>query len=139
MVFRSALISTPRLCVFLEELRLHSADPSLRDLFPLYGAARWQILWHLSLPSALPFFLAGLRVAGGLALMGAVVAEFVAGAGGAGSGLGFRILEISYQQRIWFAALALISTAGIAIFACLDALQHVMLRHWHESAMKTES
>ena len=121
-------------------LGLNSADRNLRDLFQLYGATRWQILWLLRLPSALPFFLAGLRVAGGLALIGAVVAEFVAGAGGTGSGLAFRILEASYQLRIprMFAALALISAAGIAIFALLGAVQHVLLRHWHESAMKAE-
>ena len=122
-------------------LGLNSADRNLRDLFRLYGATRWQTLLLLRLPSALPFFLAGLRVAGGLALIGAVVAEFVAGAGGTGSGLAFRILEASYQLRIprMFAALALVSAAGIAIFALLGAVQHLLLRHWHESALKTES
>jgi NitT/TauT family transport system permease protein len=90
----------------------------------------------LRLPSALPFFLAGLRVAGGLSLIGAVVAEFVAGAGGTGSGLAFRILEAGYQLRIprMFAALALISALGIAIFAALGLAQHLLLRRWHESA-----
>jgi len=121
-------------------LGLNSADRNLRDLFRLYGATRWQTLLFLRLPSALPFFLAGLRVAGGLALIGAVVAEFVAGAGGTGSGLAFRILEASYQLRIprMFAALALVSAAGIAIFALLGALQHLLLRHWHDSALKAE-
>ncbi|HYF08706.1 MAG TPA: ABC transporter permease [Acetobacteraceae bacterium] len=121
-------------------LGLNSADANLRDLFRLYGATRWQTLLFLRLPSALPFFLAGLRVAGGLALIGAVVAEFVAGAGGTGSGLAFRILEASYQLRIprMFAALALISAAGIAIFALLGGLQHLLLRHWHESALRAE-
>lgn len=116
-------------------LGLNSADRNLRDLFRLYNATRWQTLLLLRIPSALPFFLAGLRVAGGLALIGAVVAEFVAGAGGTGSGLAFRILEASYQLRIprMFAALALISATGIAIFALLGALQHLALRHWHES------
>ena len=122
-------------------LGLNSAERNLRDLFRLYGATRWQTLVLLRLPSALPFFLAGLRVAGGLALIGAVVAEFVAGAGGTGSGLAFRILEASYQLRIprMFAALALISAAGIAIFALLGALQHLLLRHWHESATRAET
>ena len=121
-------------------LGLNSADRNLTDLFRLYGATRWQTLLFLRLPSALPFFLAGLRVAGGLALIGAVVAEFVAGAGGTGSGLAFRILEASYQLRIprMFAALALVSAAGIAIFALLGALQHLLLRHWHESAISAE-
>ncbi|WP_207537977.1 ABC transporter permease [Sabulicella rubraurantiaca] len=116
-------------------LGLNSADPNLRDLFRLHGATRWQTLRLLRLPSALPFFLAGLRVAGGLALIGAVVAEFVAGAGGAGSGLAFRILEAGYQLRIprMFAALALISVAGILIFAALGWVQRRALRRWGTS------
>jgi len=121
-------------------LGLNSADRNLLELFRLYGATRWQVLWLLRLPSALPFFLAGLRVAGGLALIGAVVAEFVAGAGGTGSGLAFRILEAGYQLKIprMFAALALISACGIAIFALLGLVQHLLLRHWHESALRPE-
>ncbi|MDI3308175.1 MAG: ABC transporter permease [Acetobacteraceae bacterium] len=121
-------------------LGLNSADRNLLELFRLYGATRWQVLWLLRLPSALPFFLAGLRVAGGLALIGAVVAEFVAGAGGTGSGLAFRILEAGYQLKIprMFAALALISACGIAIFAVLGLVQHLLLQHWHESALRPE-
>ena len=121
-------------------LGLNSADRTHLELFRLYGATRWQTLWLLRLPGALPFFLAGLRVAGGLALIGAVVAEFVAGAGGTGSGLAFRILEAGYQLKIprMFAALALISVAGIGIFAVLGLLQHLLLRRWHESALRPE-
>ena len=122
-------------------LGLNSADRNLVELFQLYGATRWQTLWLLRLPSALPYFLAGLRVAGGLALIGAVVAEFVAGAGGTGSGLAFRILEAGYQLKVprMFAALALISACGIAIFALLGGLQHVLLRRWHASSMRHEN
>lgn len=121
-------------------LGLNSADRNLVDLFRLYGATRWQTLMLLRLPAALPFFLAGLRVAGGLALIGAVVAEFVAGAGGTGSGLAWRILEAGFQLKIprMFAALALISACGIAIFAALGLLQHLLLRRWHESALRPE-
>ena len=121
-------------------LGLNSADRNLRELFQLYGATRWQTLRLLRLPGALPYFLAGLRVAGGLALIGAVVAEFVAGAGGTGSGLAFRILEAGYQLKIprMFAALALISALGIGIFAALGLLQHLLLRRWHESAARAE-
>ncbi len=121
-------------------LGLNSADRNLVELFQLYGASRWQTLWLLRLPSALPYFLAGLRVAGGLALIGAVVAEFVAGAGGTGSGLAFRILEAGYQLKVprMFAALALISACGIAIFALLGLLQHLLLRRWHESTLENE-
>ena len=121
-------------------LGLNSADRNLVELFRLYGASRWQTLWMLRLPCALPYFLAGLRVAGGLALIGAVVAEFVAGAGGTGSGLAFRILEAGYQLKVprMFAALALISACGIAIFALLGLVQHLLLRRWHESAINPE-
>lgn len=116
---------------------LRSADHNLLDLFRLYRATRWQVLWRLLLPSALPYFLAGLRISGGLALIGAIVAEFVAGTGGNASGLAFRILEAGYQLQIprMFAALALISATGVAIFLLLTLLSHLLLRRWHESAM----
>ncbi len=115
---------------------LNSADPNLVDLFRLYRANRWQTLWRLRLPSALPYFLAGLRISGGLALIGAIVAEFVAGTGGSASGLAWRIMESGYQLQIprMFAALALISATGIAIFMALTLLSHLLLRHWHDSA-----
>jgi NitT/TauT family transport system permease protein len=121
-------------------LGLNSADRNLGELFRLYGASRWQTLRYLRLPSALPYFLAGVRISGGLALIGAVVAEFVAGAGGRESGLAYRILESGYRLDIprMFAALTLISVAGIAIYALLAGLSHLALRHWHESALARE-
>jgi NitT/TauT family transport system permease protein len=117
---------------------LNSADHNLVDLFRLYRASRWQVLTRLRLPSAMPFFLAGLRISGGLALIGAIVAEFVAGTGGRASGLAYRILESGYQLQIprMFAALVLVSGTGIAIFMALSLVSHLMLRSWHESAMK---
>ena len=121
-------------------LGLKSADHNLRDLFQIYGATRWQRLRYLQLPSALPYFLGGLRIAGGLALIGAVVAEFVAGTGGIGSGLAFIILEAGYRLNIprMFAALILIACTGVIIFAILSLLSHLLLRNWHESAVKQE-
>ena len=121
-------------------LGLNSADHNLRDLFRIYGATRWQRLRHLQLPSALPYFLGGLRIAGGLSLIGAVVAEYVAGTGGLKSGLAFRILEAGYRLNIprMFAALILIAAAGVIIFAGLSFLSHMALRKWHESAIKRE-
>ncbi len=121
-------------------LGLNSADHNLQDLFTLYGASRWQVLRLLRLPAAMPYFLGGLRIAGGLALIGAVVAEFTAGTAGSGSGLAFRILEAGYRLNIprMFAAVVLISFTGILIFAALTLLQHLMLRRWHESAVKRE-
>jgi NitT/TauT family transport system permease protein len=121
-------------------LGLNSADRNLIALFKIYGASRWQVLYRLRLPSATPYFLAGLRISGGLSLIGAVVAEFVAGAGGRESGLAYRILEAGYRLDVprMFAALFLISAAGIAIYLLLSALSHLVLRHWHESAVRAE-
>ena len=122
-------------------LGLNSADHNLVDLFQLYGASRWQTLRYLRLPAALPYFLGGLRISGGLSLIGAVVAEFVAGSGGRASGLAFRILEASYQLKMprMFAALVLVSASGIAIFLVLSLVSHLLLRHWHESAARREN
>ncbi len=121
-------------------LGLRSVDRNLLDLFDLYGASRLRTLIELRLPAALPYFLGGLRISGGLALIGAVVAEFVAGSGGRASGLAYRILESGYQLKIprMFAALVLISVAGIAIYLLLSLLSHLLLRRWHESALSEE-
>jgi len=119
---------------------LNSADRNLLALFRLYGASPGQTLLYLRLPTALPYFLAGLRISGGLALIGAVVAEFVAGTGGAETGLAFRILEAGYRLAIprLFAALFLLSLTGIVIYLLLDWLSRRVLRHWHESAAAAE-
>jgi NitT/TauT family transport system permease protein len=115
---------------------LNAADRNLVDLFRLYGASRLQTLLRLRLPASLPSFFAGLRVSGGLALIGAVVAEFVAGTGGSASGLAYVILESGYRLQIpkMFAALALISAVGIVIFALLGLAAQLALRRWHETA-----
>jgi len=119
-------------------LGLLSADRNLRDLYRLYGASRWQTLIHLQLPAAMPYFLGGLRISGGLALIGAVVAEFVAGTSGFGSGLATRIIEAGYQLKIprLFAALGLISATGVAIYIVLAIVSNLILGRWHESAME---
>jgi NitT/TauT family transport system permease protein len=121
-------------------LGLASVDRNLVDLFTLYGASRGQVLLHLRLPAALPAMLAGVRIAGGLSLIGAVVAEIAAGSAGAGSGLAFRIAESGYRLMIprMFAALLLLSLAGIAIFFLLSLLSHAVLHRWHESALARE-
>ena len=122
-------------------LGLNSADHNLINLFQLYGASRWQVLWHLRLPAAMPYFLGGLKIAGGLALIGAIVAEFAAGTAGTESGLAYRILEAGYRLNIprMFASLILISLTGIVIFLFFTFLSHMVLRKWHESAMKREN
>ncbi|RWF79620.1 MAG: ABC transporter permease [Mesorhizobium sp.] len=121
-------------------LGLNSVDRNLRDMFRLNGATRWQQLRYLRLPAAMPYFLGGLKIAGGLSLIGAVVAEFVAGATGQSSGLASRIIEAGYRLNAprLFAALILISFTGILIFLVLSLISHLILRRWHESALKQE-
>ena len=133
-------------------LGLQSVDRNLLELFRLYGMplrqgplarfrARLKALWVLRRPAALPAFLAGLRVAGGLSLIGAVVAEMAAGSAGAGSGLAYRIIESQYRLNIprLFAALVLLAATGIVLFLLLSALTHLLLRRWHESALDREA
>jgi NitT/TauT family transport system permease protein len=121
-------------------LGLDSVDRNLVDLFRLYGASRWQVLWRLKLPAATPYILGGVRIAGGLSLIGAVVAEIAAGTAGAGSGLAYRIAEAGYRLNMarMFAALVLLSATGVVIFATLSLFAHLMLRRWHESAIAPE-
>ncbi len=120
---------------------LRSTDHNLLNLFELYGASQWQTLIRLKLPSALPYFLAGLRIAGGLSLIAAIVAEFAAGSSGAGSGLAFRLLEAGFRLNIprMFAALVLLSVTGVLIFLATSAISFIFLRKWHESAMRREN
>ena len=122
-------------------LGLNSVDRNLAGLFQLYGASRMQTLAYLKLPSALPFILGGLRIAGGLSLIGAVVAEIAAGSAGAGSGLAYRIAESGYRLDIpkMFAALLLLSAAGIVIYGLLALISHLVLQRWHESALGKEN
>ena len=121
-------------------LGLNSVDRNLGDLFELYGASRLAVLVRLKLPSALPYMLGGLKIAGGLSLIGAVVAEIAAGSAGAGSGLAYRIAEAGYRLDIprMFAALILLSAAGVVIFFALSAVSYLLLRRWHESALSPE-
>ena len=120
---------------------LKSADHNLQDLFTIYGASGWQRLRLLSAPSALPYFLSGLKIAGGLALIGAVVAEFVIGRAGTGLGLASTLLEASYRFNFGrlYASLVLISLMGIVIFALMSLISYLALFRWHESALKRES
>jgi NitT/TauT family transport system permease protein len=119
---------------------IRSADHNLRDMFSLYKATPWQRLRYLLAPSALPYFMASLKIAGGLALIGAVVAEFVAGSAGQNTGLASRILESSFRNEIpkMFAALFLVSLLGIVIFLATALLSKMVLGKWHESEIKRE-
>ena len=121
-------------------LGLASTDHNLVDLFDIYRAPWWKKLLLLKAPSALPYFFSGLRIAGGLALIGAIVAELAAGAAGQGTGLAFRIVEAGFRLNIprMFAALALISATGIAIYGLFTLLSNLALGRWHESAGRRE-
>jgi NitT/TauT family transport system permease protein len=121
-------------------LGLRSVNPGLVNLFKLNHATRWQMLRRLRVPSALPYFFGGLRISSGLALIGAVVAEFVAGTGGSGAGLAYQILQAGFQLNIprMFAALLLLSLSGIVIFFALSFASYLLLRRWHESALAGE-
>ncbi len=120
---------------------LKSTDHNLLNLFELYGASRWQTLAYLKIPNALPFFLAGLKIAGGLALIAAVVAEFAAGTAGGNAGLAFRLLESQFRLNIprLFAALVLLSLTGVLIYAATSLISYLLLRKWHESAVRREN
>ena len=121
-------------------LGLKSIEPNLHSFFLMNRASRWQILMRLRIPSALPYFMGGLRISSGLALIGAVVAEFVAGTGGQGSGLAYQILQAGFQLKIprMFAALLLISLTGVMLFALMAWLSRVVLGDWHESELQAE-
>jgi NitT/TauT family transport system permease protein len=116
-------------------LGLRSVDPDLLSYFRLQRASRAQTLLRLRIPSALPYFFGGLRISSGLALIGAVVAEFVAGTGGAGAGLAYQIMQAGFQLNIprMFAALLLISLTGMALFAAMAWLSRAALGSWHSS------
>jgi NitT/TauT family transport system permease protein len=121
-------------------LGLRSTDHNLRNLMQLYGASRWRVLTEIQFPNAMPYILAGMKISGGLSLIGAVVAEFVAGSG-TSTGLAWRIIEAGNRLDIprMFAALGLLSFLGIAIFGVLSAVEYLLLRHWHESAVRREN
>jgi NitT/TauT family transport system permease protein len=118
-------------------LGLRSVDPGLADLFRMSRATRWQSLLRLRVPSALPYFFAGLRIASGLALIGAVVAEFVAGTGGQGAGLAYQILMAGIQLNVprLFAALVLITLAGVVLYLAVSGVSRAALARWHESEL----
>lgn len=118
-------------------LGLRSVDPDLQAYFRLQRASRWQVLMRLRIPSALPYFFGGLRISSGLALIGAVVAEFVAGTGGSGAGLAYQILQAGFQLDIalMFAALLLISLTGVALFVLMAWLSRLALGSWHASEL----
>jgi NitT/TauT family transport system permease protein len=116
---------------------LRSTDRGHVDLFNLYGATRWQKLRLLFAPAALPYFLAGLRISANLALVGAIVGEFVIGPATERPGLATTILasQLRLDTPMMFAALAVVSLTGLAIYFFVQVLSYLLLRGWHETTL----
>jgi NitT/TauT family transport system permease protein len=121
-------------------LGLRSTDKYLLDLMRLYNASSWKTLLTVRLPYAMPYFLGGVKISSGLALVGSVVAEFVAGTGGAQSGIAYQILMASYNLQVprMFAALIMTAGLGITLFIIVNFVSDLMLRRWHESAIPND-
>ena len=104
-------------------------DPNLKRLFALYGIPPWKSFWHFELPSALPLILNGVRISGGLALVGAIGAEFVVGSGGQELGLAYKLLMAAYNQETakLFAALFVVSGFGLTIHFLLAFIERTAL------------
>jgi NitT/TauT family transport system permease protein len=115
---------------------LRAVDPRLKDLFRLYGASRLDTLLKLDLPFALPSMATGLRVASGLAVIGAIVGEFVAGFAEGHAGLGITVLAAYRQLRtdLLFAAVMLASLLGLALFAAVNVASRIVLRRFRTPA-----
>ncbi len=118
---------------------LKDVDRDRADTVRLYTNSRWKMLVLLQMPSAMPGFFAGLKIGGGLALVGAVVAEFAAGSAGANAGLAFRLLEAQNKLNTprLFAALVLLALLGAAIFLTISAIDRIALRHWYAARAAT--
>jgi NitT/TauT family transport system permease protein len=118
---------------------LRSVDQPLRDVFTLYQASRWQTIRKLTLPFALPSMLTGWKIAAAQVVVGAIVGEYMAGAGGGSEGgLGLIIAESSarLETPYLFAAAFLSAFLGITIFAVVSAIEYFALRSWHPSFQK---
>ena len=114
---------------------LKSTERNHLDLMKLYRANKYQLLRYVVLPNALPYFLSGLKISTGLALIGAIVGEFVIGPISGHSGLAYRIIESGYQLEIpkMFASVVLISITGILLFNLIRLISYLILRSWHSS------
>ncbi|UOQ46601.1 ABC transporter permease [Gracilibacillus caseinilyticus] len=121
-------------------LGLNSVDKNLDDLFTLYNASKWQRMWRLRMPSALPYIMAGLKISCTLSIVGAIVGEYIAGIGGGKGGLGYSITVAAVQVKTPYLFACGISAAvlGITFYLLVNLFSHLLLRSWHESEMKAE-
>jgi NitT/TauT family transport system permease protein len=120
---------------------LSATDHNLANMFELYNARWWQRIAMLTFPSALPYIMTGLRISSGLAIIGAIVGEFVGGIAGHKGGLGYVLTAaaIRLDMPYLFAAAFASAMLGIAIFAVVSFVQNLALRNWHESAVVREA
>lgn len=114
---------------------LQATDPALRDMFRLYGAGPLSRLWKLKLPSATPFIITGLRISAGLAVIGAIVGEFVAGQAKGAMGLGQAVVVANWQYDtpLVYANVLAASLLGLALFGAVHFLGYLLMRRWHGS------
>jgi NitT/TauT family transport system permease protein len=120
---------------------LNSTDHNMKNLFHLYGASQFQVMWKLRIPAALPYIVGGLKISCSLSVIGAIVGEYVAGIGGSRGGLGYAItVAASRLQTPYLFACGLAASAlGIVFFLIVNAFSKWMLSSWHESEMRTEN
>lgn len=120
---------------------LNSVDKQMDELFTLYNASKWQKMWKLRLPAALPYMMAGLKISCTLSIVGAIVGEYVAGIGGGKGGLGYAITIAAVQMKTPFLFACGITAAllGISFYLVVSLISKRMLGYWHESAMKSQS
>ena len=120
---------------------LAATDHNLLAMFELYNANWWQRMWKLKLPAALPYIMTGLRISSGLAVIGAIVGEFIAGIGGSRGGLGYVIISAASRMEMPYLYASALSSSllGVIIFIAVSQLSARFLRHWHESAVRREA
>ncbi|WP_046176459.1 ABC transporter permease [Domibacillus indicus] len=119
---------------------LNSVDKNMDELFTLYNASKWQRMWKLRIPAAMPYIMAGLKISCTLSIVGAIVGEYVAGIGGGNGGLGYAITVAAIQVKTSFLFSCGIAAAilGISFYLLVSLFSKMMLGSWHESAMKSE-
>ncbi len=119
---------------------LNSVDKNMGDLFKLYNASKWQTMFKLRIPAAMPFIMSGLKISCTLAIIGSITGEYIAGIGGGKGGLGYAITVAAVQLKTPYLFACAISGAlfGIVFYLLVSYLSRLVLKSWHESAMKVE-
>ena len=119
---------------------LNSVDKNMGDLFQLYNASKWQTMWKLRIPAAMPYMMSGLKVSCTLSIIGAITGEYIAGIGGGKGGLGYAITVAAVQLKTPYLFACAIAGAifGIVFYLLVSFISRLVLKSWHESAMKVE-